>query len=264
MDVEFVGILPDMIGDLTSSPEPIEIKLFSEDTTALEEKAAEVEEAIQKIQGVEDTLSGVVVSGPAITFKIDPLRAAQFGVNASDVARTATTAMSGDAASAILQQDRLITVRVIFPPDLRTSLEKVRALKVRSSSGVLFRLDQVADIEYEKGQTEINRDGLRQTVAVTGRLEDKDLGTGISEIQSLLAREVKRIHRDDRRIRRSLQGTASELSRTGSRALSGNRSCLHNPAHRIPFLCSPDIDRSGRGIGSGGCAIGDSSSPVPP
>ncbi len=191
LDVEFVGILPDMIGDLTSSPEPIEIKLFSEDTAALEEKAGEVEAAIQKIQGVVDTQSGVVVSGPAITFKVDPLRAAQFGVNATDVANTATTAMSGDAASAILQQDRLITVRVVFPADLRSSLEKVRALQVRSSSGTLFRLDQVADIEYEKGQTEINRDGLRQTVAVTGRLEGKDLGTGISEIQSLLARDVK-------------------------------------------------------------------------
>jgi CzcA family heavy metal efflux pump len=191
LDVEFVGILPDMIGDLTSSPEPIEIKLFSEDTAALEQKASEVEEAIQKIQGVVDTQSGVVVSGPAVTFKVDPLRAAQFGVTATDVANTATTAMSGDAASSILQQDRLITVRVLFPADIRTSLDKVRALQVRSSSGTLFRLDQVADIEYEKGQTEINRDGLRQTVAVTGRLEGKDLGTGISEIQSLLAREVK-------------------------------------------------------------------------
>jgi CzcA family heavy metal efflux pump len=191
LEVEFVGILPDMIGDLTSSPEPIEIKLFSEDTAALEQKGSEVEEAIQKIQGVVDTKSGVVVSGPGITFKIDPQRAAQFGVTAADVANTATTAMSGDGASSILQQDRLITVRVVFPADLRTSLDKVRALQVRSSSGVLFRLDQVADIEYEKGQTEINRDGLRQTVAVTGRLEGKDLGTGIREIQSLLAREVK-------------------------------------------------------------------------
>ncbi len=191
LDVEFVGILPDMIGDLTSSPEPIEIKLFSEDTAALETKAEEVEEAIQKIQGVVDTQSGVVISGPAITFKVDPRRAAQFGVRATDVANTATSAMSGDAASSILQQDRLITVRILFPADIRTSLEKVKALQMRSSSGTLFRLDQVADIEYEKGQTEINRDGLRQTVAVTGRLEGKDLGTGIKEIQSLLAREVK-------------------------------------------------------------------------
>ncbi|MDX6613566.1 MAG: hypothetical protein QOD75_2752 [Blastocatellia bacterium] len=191
LQVEFVGILPDMIGDLTSSPEPIEIKLFSEDTAALEQKAGEIEAAIQKVQGVVDTQSGVIVSGPAITFNIDPQRAARFGVTASDIARTATTAMSGDAASSILQQDRLITVRVLFPAEMRTSLEKVRALQVRSSSGTLFRMDQVADIQYETGQTEINRDGLRQTVAVTGRLEGKDLGTGIREIQALLAREVK-------------------------------------------------------------------------
>ena len=57
LGVEFVGILPDMLGDLTSSPEPIEIKLFSEDTAALEQKAVEVEEAIQKIEGVVDTKS---------------------------------------------------------------------------------------------------------------------------------------------------------------------------------------------------------------
>lgn len=38
LEVEFVGILSDVIGDLTSSPEPIEIKLFSEDENALHQK----------------------------------------------------------------------------------------------------------------------------------------------------------------------------------------------------------------------------------
>jgi multidrug efflux pump subunit AcrB len=74
---------------------------------------------------------------------------------------------------------------------VRNSLETVRALQVRSSSGALFRLDQVADIEYDRGQTEIERDGLRSTVAVSGRLEGKDLGTAIAEIKTLLSREVK-------------------------------------------------------------------------
>jgi hydrophobe/amphiphile efflux-1 (HAE1) family protein len=191
LEIEFVGIIPDVIGDLQGNPEPIEIKLFSEDAAALEAKADEVETAIKKVQGVVDTKNGVIVSGPAITFKIDPLRAARFGVTAADIASTATTAMSGDAASSILQQDRLIKVRVIFPPDVRTSLDKVRALQVRSSSGALFRLDQVADIEYEKGQTEIERENLRQSVSVTGRLEGKDLGTAIDEIKALLAKEVR-------------------------------------------------------------------------
>lgn len=191
LEIEFVGIVPDVIGDLQGAPEPIEIKLFSEDAAALESKADEVETSIKKIAGVVDTKNGVVISGPAITFKIDPLRASRFGVTADDVAKTAAAAMTGDEASFILQQDRLIKVRVVFPLDVRTSLDKVKALQVHSSSGQLFRIDQVADVEYEKGQAEIERENLRQTVAVSGRLEGKDLGTAISEIRNQLNKEVK-------------------------------------------------------------------------
>jgi len=191
LEVEFVGILPDVIGDLQGNPEPIEVKLFSEDAAALQEKADEVETSIKKVHGVVDTFNGVTISGPALTFNVDPLRASQFGVTANDVAAAITTAMSGDAASSILQQDRLIKVRVIFPADVRKSLDKVKALQVRSFSGQLFRLDQVADIEYDKGQAEIERENLRQMVAVTGRLEGSDLGTAIRQIQSQLAADVK-------------------------------------------------------------------------
>lgn len=191
LETEFVGILSDVIGDLTSSPEPIEIKLFSEDKIALQEKAQEVEDAIKKLDYVVDTKNGIVVSGPALTFHIDPQRAARFGVTATDVAEAITTAMSGEVASSILQADRVVEVRVIFPPSARSSLDSLRSLPIRSASGALLRLDQIADIQYDKGQTEIDRDGLRQTVAVTGRLEGKDLGTGINEVKSLLARDVK-------------------------------------------------------------------------
>jgi multidrug efflux pump subunit AcrB len=190
--VEFPGILSDLIGDLTSSPEPIEIKLFSEDTAALQQKADEVATAIEKIPGVVDVFNGVTVSGPAIIFKVDPQRAAQLGVTATDIANTVATAMTGDASSTILQQGRLITVRVVLPPTAKASLEALRALQIRSAAkNTLFRLDQVADVEYDKGQTEIARDGLRTTVAVTARLENTDLGSAIKAIQTALAKNVK-------------------------------------------------------------------------
>ena len=191
LEVEFVGILPDVIGDLQGNPEPIEVKLFSEDASALQTTADKVKEAIKKVPGVVDTLNGIIISGPAVTFNVDPLRAAQFGVTANDIAATVTTAMSGDASSSILQQDRLIKVRVIFPADVRTSLDKVKALQVRSSSGQLFRLDQVATVEIDKGQAEIARENLRQMIAVTGRLEGSDLGTAIRQIQAQLTKDVK-------------------------------------------------------------------------
>jgi multidrug efflux pump subunit AcrB len=190
--VELPGILGDLIGDLISAPQPVEIKLFSEDANALQKKAAEIEEIIKKIPGIVDTFDGVVVSGPAITFKIDPQRAAALGVNATDVANTVTTGMTGDATSVILQQGRLIGVRVVLPKESRASLDALRALQIRSPvKNTLFRLDQVADIEYDKGQTEIGRDGLRQTVAVTARLEGLDLGSAIKSIQAKLGKEVK-------------------------------------------------------------------------
>jgi CzcA family heavy metal efflux pump len=190
--VELPGILGDLIGDLTSEPQPVEIKLFSEDAKALQQKAAQIENVIKEIPGIVDTFNGVTISGPAITFKVDPLRAALLGVNATDVANTVTTAMTGDATSVILQQDRLITVRVVLPKESRESLDVLRALTIRSpTKNTLLRLDQVADVEYDKGQTEIARDGLRQTVGVTARLEGVDLGSAIRQIQTTLAKDVK-------------------------------------------------------------------------
>ena len=192
LETEFIGILSDLIGDLVSSPKPIELKLFSQDRAALEKKAAEVEDIIKKIKGVEDTFNGVVISGPALTFKVDPQRAARFGVNATDIANTVTTAMTGDPASTILQQGRLITVRVVLPKTSSTSLEALKALQIRSTtSNTLFRLDQVANVEYDAGQAEIRREGLREYIAVTGQLKDIDLGSAINLIKQKLSQEVK-------------------------------------------------------------------------
>jgi multidrug efflux pump subunit AcrB len=191
LEVEFMGILTDLIGDLTVSPEPVEIKIFSEDKAALEATAEKVESAIKEVDGVVDTASGVIVSGPAVTFKVDPALAAQFGVNATDIAGAVETAMTGTVASNVLEKGKVIAVRVVFPPDTRASLDKLRAFQIRSPKGALFRLDQVAEVAYDKGQTEINREGLRQMVAVTARVTGSDLGTAIERIKQKLAGDVK-------------------------------------------------------------------------
>ncbi len=191
LETEFIGVLSDLIGDLASAPQPIEIKVFSDDRKALEAKAGEIEETIKKVDGVVDTFSGVVISGPAIIFKIDPQRAAQFGVNAQDIADAVEMAMTGNAISTILQQGKLIAVRLTFTKNSSNSLDTLRGLQIRSASGAQFRLDQAATVEYDKGQTEIVRDGLRQSVSVTARITGNDLGTTIEKIKAQLARDIK-------------------------------------------------------------------------
>ncbi|HEY8847741.1 MAG TPA: efflux RND transporter permease subunit [Thermoanaerobaculia bacterium] len=189
--VEFLGILSDLIGDLASSPSPVEIRLFSEDTPALQRTAQQIAASIAKVKGVVEVFNGIVVSGPAVTFRIDPQRAAAFGITTADVTATIESALGGTVASAIVERSRSINVRVILPGDYRNSLEELRSLRIHSAvTNGLVRVDQVSTIEYDPGQTEMVRDGLRQSIAVTARLEGSDLGSAIKAIQAQLAKDV--------------------------------------------------------------------------
>jgi len=188
--VEFLGILSDLIGDLVSSPEPIEIRVFSEDAAALHRAAQEIAAVIGKIDGVVDVFNGIVVSGPAVTFQIDPQRAALYGVTAADVNEAMTTALGGDVVSNVIEHGRAVGVRVLLGGP-RPQLGDLRALPIRApSSNNYVRIDQIATINYDPGQTEIGREGLRQAVSVTARLEGRDLGSAIADIKSQLASKV--------------------------------------------------------------------------
>jgi multidrug efflux pump subunit AcrB len=189
--VEFIGILSDLIGDLASSPSPVEIQLFSEDTAALHRTANEVAASIGKVKGIVEIFNGIVVSGPAVTFRVDPQRAATFGITVADITSTVEAALGGAQASTILERGRAVNVRVLLPGDYRSGLDQLRALRIHSPlTNGRVRIDQVASIEYDPGQTEIRRDGLRQSVAVTARLEGSDLGSAISAIKAQLGKDV--------------------------------------------------------------------------
>jgi CzcA family heavy metal efflux pump len=186
---EFPGILGDLIGDLTWSPKPVEIKLFSTDTAWLMKKAPEVKAAIETVKGVVDTFDGLNMTGPTISFRIRPMDAQRLGLTSDDIATTLNTAMLGRTASTILEGDRVVDIRVRTEPRGIDRLEALRQLPLRTHSGHLAKLTQVADITEESGQLELHREDLRQLVAVTAAFEDRDLGSGIAEIKQLLGKD---------------------------------------------------------------------------
>jgi multidrug efflux pump subunit AcrB len=188
--VEFLGILSDLIGDLVSAPQPIEIRVFSEDATALHRAAEAIAASISKVSGVVDVFNGIVVSGPAVVFQIDPQRAALYGVTAADVNEAMTTALGGEVVSNVIEHGRATGVRVLLGGP-RPQLDDLRALPIRApSSNSYVRIDQIATINYDPGQTEIGREGLRQAVSVTARLEGRDLGSAMKDIQTSLGKEL--------------------------------------------------------------------------
>ena len=71
LDVEFIQVLQDLIGDLAGAPAPIEIKLFGEDQTQLKTLAEEIAKKVGEIKGAADVKSGIIESGPELAIKID-------------------------------------------------------------------------------------------------------------------------------------------------------------------------------------------------
>jgi multidrug efflux pump subunit AcrB len=184
--VEFVQVLQDMIGDLTSEPEPIQIKLFSQDPALLENWAPKVAESIGKVPGVVDVLDGIenTISGPATTFQINPSVAVRAGFTPEEIATDAAAILEGEpAATPVVSNDRAYTVRVRFPPGNRVSLEAMRDTLLTSSSGRTATLGALATITELPPQTEIRRENLQRDVSVTARLEGTDLGSAVAAVQ---------------------------------------------------------------------------------
>ncbi|HKD78467.1 MAG TPA: efflux RND transporter permease subunit [Candidatus Angelobacter sp.] len=190
VDIDLKQILQDMIGDLTGEPEPVVIKMFSDDPKVLEEQAPRVADAIEKIKGVVDVKDGIenTTSGPAAEFRVNPTVAAKAGFTAEEVSTDASALLEGvTAANPVVTNNRAYDIRVRFPDQNRSSLESMSNTLLVSSSGRTATLGSLAQLTELPGQTEINRENLLRMVEVTARLENMSLGTGVAKVQSVVA-----------------------------------------------------------------------------
>lgn len=189
LDVEFVQVLQDMIGDLSNAPEPIQIKVFANDPALLSELGPRIADAIGKIGGVVDIQNGVdnTISGPATNFQIDPSVAARLGFTPAEVAEDATSILDGvTTTDPLIANGRPYTIRVRLGDETRQSLDTIQNTVFNSASGKLANIGSLAQITQLPPQNEIKRENLQQLITVTARLEGSDLGTAISKVQQTM------------------------------------------------------------------------------
>ncbi len=190
LDVEFPQLLQDMIGDLTSAPEPVVIKLFSQDPDLLKIWAPQVAGAIKKIPGVVDILDGIenTISGPAQVFNVDPAVTARAGFTPQEVELDASAILQGEPASLpVVVNDRSYTIRVRFPKETRANMETIRNTLLVSGTGKTASIGSLTGMTEAPGQTEIRRENLQRDVQVTARFENMNLGDGMKKVQQAIA-----------------------------------------------------------------------------
>ncbi len=185
VDIEFVQLLQDMLGDLEGNPVPVEVKIFGDDPDRLAALAEPVESMMNKVQGVVDVV-GVQRGNPEVTWTVDPVVAARYGLTVASVADQMGGNWLGEVATDLRLPDRTVPVRVRLPDSYRFDPDKLGQTLIRTADGKPLPVSAVATMHRANGQAELLRENLRSMAVVSGRLEGRDLGSAVAEIRSRL------------------------------------------------------------------------------
>jgi CzcA family heavy metal efflux pump len=188
--VEFIQILQDMIGDLSGTPNPVELKLFGTEQVALERTAPVANRVITKVDGIVDTFDGITEVGPTYRIEVDEQRAKRVGLSATAVQAWLETAITGGIVGQVLEGDRAVPLRLRYPDAIRTDMQAVQDLTLVTPGATLAPLSALARLGPGPVAVERTRENLRQLVRVTARLEGRDLGSATRAVQDALARDL--------------------------------------------------------------------------
>jgi CzcA family heavy metal efflux pump len=199
LEVELIQQMEDLIGDLTGVPQPIEIKLFSDDGELLSKLGPKVKEAIEEkrdkkdvltggIEGVVEVKNGIVPAGDALEIHVDLNKAAIEGMTTDAVTSVLAAYLEGNVATQVQRGPKMVGLRVWIPQSPRETMRAIEDLRIRAPDGHLFPAKRVATLETIIGQPEITREDLKRMIAVVARIEGRDMGSTIRDVKAVLAR----------------------------------------------------------------------------
>lgn len=184
--VEFVELLQDMLSDLEGNPDPVEVKLQGSNREALLAFAPQVAERLKDVPGLADLYSGVEGCVPELHLNVRPEALGRLGLSTKDVADQVRAALLGQTVASVPREGRLVDVRLRWTDAARFDSQVLGRLRVRGTAGESVPLTSVANVERRCTPSELLSDNLRPLVAVTGRLEERDLGSVTADVEARL------------------------------------------------------------------------------
>jgi multidrug efflux pump subunit AcrB len=185
IEIEFGQLVEDVIGDLTTSPQPIEVRLITEDRALGQRLAREAAAIIERVPGVVDVRDGVVISGPNLL--LTPNRnGSRLGIDAPGLTALLEPRIAGVPAGQMPRVARVWPVRLTLQQAPGDRLASLLDTEAPMAGGGLVRLADVATPRLVPGDAEVQRADQRSVNTITARLSGRDLGSTIGEIQRLL------------------------------------------------------------------------------
>jgi CzcA family heavy metal efflux pump len=188
--IEFGQVIGDMIGDLMASVEPIEIKVFGDNQDKLKELSKQIAAEVSKVEGTADVFNGITIAGPTIDVKPNDQKLAQYNLTPASFQFQLETQLQGVVVGSILEKEQRTDIRMIYADNQKNDVAKMRRQSIFLPDGQLKPITDFADIRVKDGVAEINRENLQSVGIITARLNERDLGSVMKDIQSKLKSNV--------------------------------------------------------------------------
>ncbi|HVB03360.1 MAG TPA: efflux RND transporter permease subunit [Chitinophagaceae bacterium] len=188
--VDFGQVISDMLGDLMSSVQPIQIKIFGDDQQVLNQLAVQIAGVCNQVPGTADVFDGIVIAGPSLDIRPRPTQLAQYNLTPSDLQFQLQTTLLGNPVGQVLEKEQMTTVRMVYPGSMARTVDEIRHASIFLPGGTLKPLTDFADVSIDSGQAEIQREDLQSMSVVTARLNNRDLGSVIKDIRARVSAQV--------------------------------------------------------------------------
>ncbi|MDR1367888.1 MAG: CusA/CzcA family heavy metal efflux RND transporter, partial [Candidatus Accumulibacter sp.] len=167
------------------------VKVFGDDLVTLNDTAVEILRVLKGVQGVEEVGIFRELGQPTLNISIDRAAAARFGVNVADVNSVVQNGLGGNAATSVLEGERVFDLAVRYTETHRESVERIRNLLLDTPNGQRIPLSMVATVEVTDGPFFIYRERARRYIAVKFSVRGRDLGSAVAEAQKKIGQEIE-------------------------------------------------------------------------
>jgi cobalt-zinc-cadmium resistance protein CzcA len=176
---------------LTGTKAELAVKLFGPDTEVLKPKATEIERLIRGMSGASDVQKDQVSGTPQLRIVVNRDAISRFGININDVQSVIRTAVGGETAGQIFEGVKRFDILVRYTEGARASVESIRAILVRTSSGASIPLEQIASVEEIVGPRQITRENGQRFITIQTNVRGRDIGSFVAEGQRLIAEKIE-------------------------------------------------------------------------
>jgi len=166
------------------------VKLFGEDLDLLLQKANEIAATLGEVDGARDVQVDQVTGSPQLLIQIDREAAARYNLNVGDIQRVVQAGIGGAEAGMIFEGIRRYEILVRYPEAYRNTVESIRETIIRSTTGAMVPLDEVATVEEIVGPRQITRERSQRFIAIQANVVGRDMGSFVDDAEEAIAAEV--------------------------------------------------------------------------